>query len=112
MSIEVVLWLIDVLPGLAYFFFVMSLIFLILVILAGVGDDEEKQIRNNIVNNYKKIFGIPVLIIFLTLFLPSKETMYMMLGAHYIKNSTLPTKVEMAIEKKIDGYLADAGEKK
>ena len=117
MSIEVVLWLIDVLPVISRLFVVLSILFLISIIITWVAcineqTEQEEQIRNNIANNYKKIFGIPVLIMLFAFLMPSQETMYMMLGAHYIKNSTLPTKVELAIEKKIDSYLGESGEKK
>lgn len=39
--------------------------------------------------------------------LPSKSTMYMMLGTSYLQESNLPAKVAQALEMKLDDYLKE-----
>ena len=48
------------------------------------------------------------LLLLLNCFLPSERTMYLMIGANYFKNSSLPPKIELIIEKKLDEYLLEA----
>jgi hypothetical protein len=115
MSIEWLLYLIDISKNIsngATFIFItlftnFIIVIIILAIIKAVNEDEEysgsmlhkflKYITHNV---WKVIFLGSILC-----FLPSEKTMYMMLGAHYLKTNTLPSKVELAIEKKIDSYL-------
>lgn len=53
----------------------------------------------------KKIFIYFFLILLIDTFLPSERTMYLMLGAHYLKKTNIPNKVEKIINKKLDDYL-------
>jgi hypothetical protein len=39
--------------------------------------------------------------------IPFEKTMYLMVGAHIIKSSAIPSKVEAVISKKLDEYLAE-----
>lgn len=48
-----------------------------------------------------------IIFIFIGCLIPSEKTMYLMLGANYLKSSELPSKVELAISKKIDEYLLE-----
>lgn len=73
---------------------------------------EEEQI--NFYNKLPSIlhrvikWSIPSIIITLiSIFIPDEKTMYLMMGSHYLKNSTLPIKVETIIEKKLDRILLD-----
>jgi hypothetical protein len=119
MNIETILYLADILNKVQMLFLFTPLLYFILfgfvtlVIATGPASSysEDKILRekfkNKVLGNYKKIFILPLSIILISCIIPSQRTIYLMLGAHYIKNSTLPTKVELAIEKKIDSYLND-----
>jgi hypothetical protein len=80
-----------------------------LLCILGVDPDE---IPKSIISFMKKWW----LIIPMTLAIipiPSKPTMYMMLGATYLEQSALPSKVAQALELKLDGYIDELrGEKK
>lgn len=53
---------------------------------------------------------IPLLI--LTIPIPSKKTMYLMLGAHYLQETNLPKKVTQALELKLDEYIEELTKEK
>lgn len=44
---------------------------------------------------------------FISCFLPSEKTMYLMIGANYLEKSGIPTKVEQVINKKLNEYLLE-----
>lgn len=44
--------------------------------------------------------------------IPSKETMYLMLGATYLQQSNLPTKVSEVLDLKLDDVIKQLKEKK
>jgi hypothetical protein len=58
----------------------------------------------------KKWFIVLILGIICCL-LPNKNTMYMMLGASYLQDSTLPSKVSQALEIKLDEYIKELTKK-
>lgn len=53
----------------------------------------------------RQAFKTFIVLIIAFVFLPSEKTMYMMLGAHYLKKSDIPQKLELVINKKLDEYL-------
>lgn len=116
MSIELLLYLIDIAGNLSValgIVIVASLIALLIstIILAvcfGETNDDFKESKlfflyNSIWSHIGKI----IVVLILAILCPSQKTMYMIVGAHYLKASTLPSKVELAIEKKIDEYLIE-----
>lgn len=105
MNIETVIYLADILPkfqgfivlgflGLSLSFFGLSFSYI----------EDYLPIRKPLF--FTSFFS--VFLIFISLLMPSEKTIYLMLGANYLKNSTLPSKVEMAIEKKINEYLVES----
>lgn len=117
MSIELVLYLIDIFQSINGFA-IVGLIFYLFVTIIIIGMhhfayyDYEKEKATYFLNILKNKLWIVFLSIFLCIFIPSQKTMYLMLGANFLKNSSLPSKVEMAIEKKIDEYLVEDKENK
>jgi MFS family permease len=93
----------------------ITVISCIIIIGMFIGGVVNAAVHEEFTGNYiwfvKKIFWIPLLALLISCFIPSQKTMYLMLGANFIKNSTLPSKVELAIEKRIDQYLADDDKK-
>lgn len=112
MSIEFILYLIDMLgnvSGLITGILIASS--LLLFILCFFSIDEYTEFKNTLGAKALAIFfkysWLYILLALTTAFIPSQKTMYLMLGANYLKNSTLPSKVEIAISKKIDEYLVE-----
>jgi predicted membrane protein len=119
MSIETIIYLAYVIPNIGALLTLGSIIFFIvagIVSLMKRASAENNQEKIEAANFSKKYFLNNLKWMFLAAivacFIPSEPTIYLMLGANYLKNSTLPSKVELAIEKKIDSYLADDKEKK
>jgi hypothetical protein len=44
--------------------------------------------------------------------IPSKKTMYLMMGAHYLQDSNIPKKVSQALELRLDKYIDELKDKK
>jgi hypothetical protein len=109
MNIEIMIYLANVLPHFA----ILSL-FSLLGILASIMGIAFSYIEDiEIIRKPLFIsFSISLFLGILGMLIPSERTIYLMLGANYLKTSTLPSKVEMAIEKKIDSYLMDEKEDK
>lgn len=110
MNIETAIYLANILPNLGLIAIpgiilltVSSFIFLFSLDKNMIDYETGNKIRN------KCKFFIPFscVLILISMLIPSEKTVYLMLGANYLKNSMLPSKVEMAIEKKIDGYLVE-----
>lgn len=77
-------------------------------------DDYDKEDNEQINKALKKGFSyawIPILSLVINLFLPSKNTMYLMLGSYYLQSSTLPKKVANILEFKLDIVLDELKEK-
>lgn len=108
MSIELLLYFIDLLKGVGNLLEVMALILLIpsiacaMIAYYGYEEDEEKAYAYS-----KRCFKWSIVIGILSLFIPSQSTMYMMVGTRYLKDSNLPAKVEELFNKKIDELLQD-----
>ena len=122
MSIEMVLYSIDVLNNIGVILGTLIACFAMLGgaaalislgVLMSCGEDSiQSDHARKTLNVVKSYFGWFILIILISSLVPSEKTMYLMLGADYLKNSTLPSKVELALEKKIDKYLEETEEKK
>lgn len=122
MTIEAVIYLIDVSGSVKDTIFTLSFFFFVLLggSLFFGGIESDMGLTKKYTKTYsfgffcklKKYIALPIIAILIASFIPSQKTMYLMLGANYLKNSALPTKVEIAIEKKIDEYLIEAPKKK
>lgn len=61
--------------------------------------------------NILKKWWILLLLTIPLILAPSKKTMYLMLGANYLQQSNLPGKVGVALELKLDEYIAELTQK-
>lgn len=109
MNIETAIYLVNILPNVKIFelFSLLGLIASIFGIVFSYVEDVEIS--------RKPLFLLLSIAIFsgmLGMLIPSERTIYLMLGANFPKTSPLPSKIEMAIEKKIDSYLVDEKENK
>lgn len=116
MSIELTLYLIDFfgnLGGLCGGLVISSgIVYVIFAFFASInhfseGRDYDKTFLCKLNKLAKSMLGWWLLMAFITCAIPSQKTMYMMISASVLKSSTIPTKVEQAIEKKLDEYLQD-----
>ncbi len=113
MSIELVLYLIDLLGNLSKSIWVINIV--LIGLSAGMffisindwSENSDVEWTDTIFNKIRKYFLIIPVSMFLTCFIPSEKTMYMMIGANVIKSSTIPSKVEEVINKKLDEYLTE-----
>ncbi|HEV2917591.1 MAG TPA: hypothetical protein VGW78_07660 [Candidatus Babeliales bacterium] len=113
MNIETVLYLINVFGTMKDVVCIASMISVfalgvcafIFGIIKASGDGDSLWIAYSIF--LKKHFWKFIFLVFLACIIPSEKTMYFMLGAHAIKSSPLPSKIELAIEKKIDDFLSE-----
>ena len=60
---------------------------------------------------YKKLW-LFLIVVIVSIFVPSKQTMYLMLGANYLQQSNLPIKVSQALELKLDDVIKSLKDKK
>jgi hypothetical protein len=117
MSIELILYLIDVAESLNVVLGLVCTLSIIGLGIAGIISFMSSDIdeRDKKWDKYKlfinKYFWKFMIILFLACIIPCKKTMYLMLGAHAIKSSPLPSKIEQAIEKRIDKYLLEEEKK-
>lgn len=73
-------------------------------------DDKEEYVK--FAKFINKLFFPLLMVGFIILFIPSKQSMYMMLGSKYLSDSTIPAKVQQALSLKIDGYIDELQGKK
>lgn len=67
--------------------------------------DEEKT--KKFIKRLKKCVYVFLAVAVVAILSPSERTIYMMMGASYIQNSSITPKIEKIIEKKLDSYLLD-----
>lgn len=117
MGIEVILYLINLIKNIDLFFSViigvsiLIILFCLFISLIILSDEAGEWPRTPIYKIRKYIIIVPIIILISCIF-PSEKTMYMMIGSHYLKASTIPSKVEQVINKKLDEYLSQDIKKK
>lgn len=110
MSIELFLYLIDIssnISALCDIALCILLFFAGLYTLVGFAINENANHLRNLKGYYKYYFIPLALCSIICALTPSQKTFYLIIGAHYLKSSDLPSKVELIIEKKLDEYLID-----
>lgn len=107
MSFELIIYLIAFLHNLDNLLALLTFIGLVILVIIVINNDIKKPFKEcgNIIKWWLPIFIINCLI-------PSEKTMYIMLGANALKSSTIPSKVELVINKKLDEFLAEEEPKK
>lgn len=120
MNIESVIYLTDILHNIDFIsgmFFIIGLILTMLCLAFGgfARIDSSKEWEESFLYKFSTFLKIHIykIIIFIVIscLIPSQKTMYLMIGANYLKSSELPSKVEIAINKKIDEYLLEENKK-
>jgi len=112
MNLNASLYLVDVISSLNRFTYGISGLGIITLLVALVGkifcQDEYIDRRHTFEPLWTSILKKwPVVLVasILTIFIPQETTMYLMLGASYLQESNLPSKVSAALELKLDGYI-------
>lgn len=112
MDITLILYCINLLNNFDEFIalvFIIYFMFYVIGLAIYSGSDGENTLLIKILN---KNAWIIILLVITSCFIPSKETMYLMLGTSYLKDSDLPKKVSQAIELKLDSVIKDLKESK
>ncbi len=111
MNVEFALYLIDVIKNINDVLVIFSVTcavllmgstFWVAVCAFDVNYEKNKEVS---LKCFKTLFFITLIISTINLVTPSEKTMYLIMGDHYLKKSPIPSKVELALEKKIDGYI-------
>lgn len=117
MKITLILYLTDVLVKLhdVLVFFVGASLLITLVVgfvTAISSTDHDSDEENSLHQSVKKILKrierkwyLILITILLTILIPTKSTVYAMLGANYLSNSDLPVKVHQLVELKLDDVI-------
>lgn len=112
MSIELFLYLIDRLDVVNFLAGLSAMLLIAAPMLAiyfidNVNKDKEecREDARKLWKFIKSKWYVYFIVFFLAFILPSQKTMYLIAGAHYLKKSDIPSKVEMAINKKLNEYL-------
>lgn len=111
MTATMALYWIDALSNLSNFILCLWIVSVAcFVIIPVVSDCKFKEAEAELPGSVK-IFGCAAIGIILfglaLIFIPSKNTMYMMLATHYAGQSELPEKVLKAIEVKLDEIIGE-----
>lgn len=118
MSLELFLYLVSVLDnigwlfGILFFVGIISLVLFGLVYMDCVDDyygDKEDNFKDNTEKVVKKILVFMAIITPLSVFIPSKKTLYAIGLSHYAKQTQIPQKLMDLLNQKLDDALG--GEK-
>lgn len=114
MNASTALYLTDVISNIKYTFTIINVFAIILFIVAIAGkiacmdkyvdeDGKGDALWSAVIKKWPwLIFMLSISAVF-----PEKNTMYMMVGASYLQQSNLPSKVSKAIELKPDNYIKE-----
>lgn len=120
MSAATWIYLINLLDNLNGFFVFLCALTTIIFILSGIfaltkyndldyGFQSEKDASHEEFLKALKFLKLSLLFTvvfwFMTIFIPSEKSMYLMVGTSYLEKSNIPNKVEQVINKKLDYYL-------
>lgn len=118
MTLAQVLYLTSVIENLnsiicifVFFYIIGSAILAFVYGVMTVSGDEREGIEKFIKYYYGKLW-IFIICLIITILTPSKNTMYLMLGATYLQQSNLPTKVSEVLDLKLDDVIKQLKEKK
>ena len=109
MSIELVLYIIDILKnistisGLLMVTSGLILLSILIILMLVIENDEESEKKLKKIS--RKMFVIFIISTPICIFIPSEKTLYMMVGSKYLKESGIPKKVHELINQKLDKLL-------
>jgi uncharacterized membrane protein YraQ (UPF0718 family) len=104
MTLTAALYWVDILDSLNSFISLIGIVLLGGIILVLVTND---SIYDDITKKVTKLSLIAAVLFGITVFIPSKNTMYMMLASSYLSTTTIPSKAEEALEVKLDSIIKD-----
>src|ERR1700722_20762749 len=117
MSVSFAIYLISLVNNINISFSIITGMATMGLAVSGVGilansncnDDDHDLVKSKY---YFKNAGIVFIIsMFICTVVPSEKTMYLMIGARYLQNSLIPSKVENILNKKLDEYLTEDDKK-
>ena len=108
MKIETVIYLIEIISNIDNFLNAIFFLGITIMIISGaiylLNIDDNPNIARKMSKILKKFWFLPI-VLSINVFFPEKNSMYLMLGAKYLSQSNIPTKVEKALNLKIDNYI-------
>jgi hypothetical protein len=110
MSLELMLYLVDILGSLNVLLFISIVvifsIFLFIFFQFNPYNNEEESFKY--IKFYVKRFGI-ILTVLLPIFIltPSTKTLHLIIGTNYLKESNIPAKVLKVLNNKLDQYIKE-----
>lgn len=112
MTLTTALYLCGFLDALDVLLTIAFTVLLVLFLVSGIGwifcQDEyvdRTGVFEGVWKSILKKWWVLAIVCTLVAAIPSQSTMYIMLGASYLNHSNLPTKVEKALELKLDYYI-------
>lgn len=69
--------------------------------------NETIKLMSNLIKKTLKLWWIPILALAFSIFIPNKRTVYLMLGASYLSQSNLPSKVSQILDLKLDNIIGE-----
>ena len=107
MSLELCLYLIDVLGNLRVALLMVALLGIVVIIFIYI---EMYDVYGEEINKYslgwiKKLVIISLASFSFCVLIPSPKTMYMIAGTNYLKQSDIPQKVRQLLDKKLEELL-------
>lgn len=113
MTIATCLYLVEVISNMDCIFSLTLFISIIIMLVAAAAwlftldsyfDSEHARITTGIKVASRKWWAFALLLL-INIAIPSKNTMYLMLGSSYLSTSNLPNKVSQALELKLDDVI-------
>lgn len=115
MSLTLILYLTDIFNNLSCAIFILIILYFGILLCTFVAwensysaDEEAKSRFNKVAKNG----WVVIVLIFFCSIIPSKSTMYLMMGSSYLSSSNLPSKVSQALELKLDDVIKDLTKEK
>lgn len=109
MTLTSALYLVDIVNNLNEFFCILIFVGICILVCVGIAyaivltDRDKPDVTAKILKRY----WIVILFMLIEIPIPSKSTMYLMLGSTYLEQSNLPKKVGEALELKLDDYIKE-----
>jgi hypothetical protein len=119
MTLSSVLYLTDVISsidnvlGTIQFIYMLSIVVcLFIYIMSSFIENEPSEMAKKILTLLYKKLWLFLIILSVQVLIPTKQTMYLMLGANYLQQSNLPGKVSEVLELKLDDIIKQLKDKK
>jgi hypothetical protein len=89
-------------------YFISLVIFTIINTMSRIiGDDEVNNFTMPLIKKWLSKAWMMIILLFISLFIPTQKTMYMMLGSSYLSNSNIPNQVSEILNLKLNDVLKE-----